>query len=62
MKFEIFQNEKDKKFYYQMKAMDGEVILISDGFETKMDCEIGAGKAQVSFSDDGTFNVKTEKH
>ncbi len=35
MKFELFQNEENEKFYFHLKAKNGQVILASQGYTTK---------------------------
>ena len=39
MPFEIFQSSKNKKFYFNLKARNGQIILRSQPFETISDCK-----------------------
>lgn len=39
MKFELFKSEKNKKFYFRLKARNGRIILVSQAFESKSECE-----------------------
>jgi len=39
-KIEIFKGKNDK-FYFRIKAANGETLAISEGYETKQNCEKG---------------------
>ncbi|NRB54290.1 MAG: YegP family protein [Saprospiraceae bacterium] len=39
--FEIFQSEKSGKFYFRLKATNGQVILASEAYEKKAGAENG---------------------
>lgn len=41
MKFEIFQSDKNEKFYFRLKAGNGQVILSSQGYAGKPSCKNG---------------------
>ena len=35
MKFEIFENKRNKKFYFNLKSRNGQVVLTSEGCPNK---------------------------
>lgn len=41
MKFEIFKSESGEKFYFRLKAKNGQVILTSQGYANKSSCRNG---------------------
>jgi hypothetical protein len=41
MKFEIFQSDKNEKYYFRLKASNGQVILSSQGYAGKPSCKNG---------------------
>ena len=41
MPFEIFQSEKTSKFYFRLKARNGEIILASEAYSSKQAAKNG---------------------
>ena len=58
MKFEIFQSEKNKKFYFRLKAKNGQVILQSQGYADKSGCKKGIASVQKNAPKDGQYERK----
>ncbi len=61
-KFEIYQSEKNKEYYFRLKAGNGEIILGSEGYTTKSACENGVDSVKKNASDEGRFETKTAKN
>jgi uncharacterized protein YegP (UPF0339 family) len=40
-KFEVFQSPKNKRYYFHLKAVNGEIILASQKYATKQSAEKG---------------------
>ena len=49
---------KDDKFYFNLKAGNGEVILTSQGYKDKGDCLNGIESVKKNSQDEGRFEVK----
>ena len=62
MKFEIFQSEKNKKYYFNLKARNGQVILQSQGYANKAGAVNGAKSVQTNCKDDKSFDRKVAKN
>ena len=58
MKFEIFKSEKNNKFYFRLKAKNGQVILQSQGYADKSGCKNGIASVQKNASDDKCYERK----
>lgn len=41
MKFEIFKSDSNDKFYFRLKAKNGQIILSSQGYTAKPGCKNG---------------------
>lgn len=61
-KFEIYQSEKSKEYYFRLKAGNGEIILGSEGYTTKSACENGVASVKKNASDEGRFESKEAKN
>ncbi|MFD0861754.1 YegP family protein [Sungkyunkwania multivorans] len=57
--FEIFQSEKNKKFYFNLKAKNGQVILSSQGYSDKSGAMNGVDSVRKNCNDDSKFERKT---
>lgn len=57
--FEIFQSEKNNKFYFNLKAGNGQVILSSQGYESLAGAENGVKSVMTNAADDSKFERKT---
>lgn len=58
MKFEVFQSENDQKYYFRLKAGNGQVILSSQGYASKAGCMNGIESVKTNATDDGNFERK----
>lgn len=57
--FEIFQSEKNEKFYFNLKAKNGQVILSSQGYSDKGGATNGIDSVKKNCTDDNKFERKT---
>ncbi|MCB0581220.1 MAG: YegP family protein [Phaeodactylibacter sp.] len=58
MKFEIFKSETSDKFYFRLKAKNGQVILSSQGYSSKASAKNGAESVMKNATDDSRFERK----
>lgn len=58
MKFEIFQNEGKDKFYFRLKAKNGQIILASQGYANKAGAKNGIESVKTNGTDESRFEVK----
>ena len=58
MKFEIFKSEKGDKFYFRLKAKNGQIILSSQGYATKASCKNGVESVMKNAGEDSRFERK----
>lgn len=58
MKFEIFQSEKTDKYYFRLKAKNGQIILSSQGYAGKSGCKNGVESVIKNAGDDANFERK----
>ena len=58
MKFEIFKSEKNEKFYFNLKAKNGQVILSSQGYAQKAGAKNGIDSVRTNCGDDECFEIK----
>jgi len=61
MKFEIFQSEKDKKYYFHLKARNGKLVLSSQGYSRKAGALKGVSSVKKNCSDDTSYERKVAK-
>ncbi len=59
MKFELFKSDKNAKFYFNLKAANGQVILSSQGYANKAGAKNGIASVQKNCGDDNCFQRKT---
>jgi len=59
-KFVITQG-KDKKFYFNLKASNGEVILTSQGYQNRRNCRNGIESVRKNAAQAGRFEAKKAK-
>ncbi|GGZ93465.1 hypothetical protein DC083_07745 [Ignatzschineria ureiclastica] len=57
-KFEIFLAKNDK-FYFRLKAGNGEIILSSQGYATKTNCKKGIASVQKNSTDPNRYEKKS---
>jgi uncharacterized protein len=55
----VITKGKDNKFYFNLKAGNGEVILTSQGYKAKADCLNGIESVKKNSQDEARFEVKT---
>ena len=61
-KFEVYQSDKDNKYYFNLKAGNGQVILTSQGYSGKSGCENGIDSVRENCGDDDSFERKEAKN
>ncbi len=59
-KFELFK-DKGGKFRFRLKASNGQIILSSQGYKTKVSASNGIGSVQRNAADDTRFERKDSK-
>ncbi|MBX2845510.1 MAG: YegP family protein [Saprospiraceae bacterium] len=59
--FELFQNKKSKKFHWNLKARNGQVILTSQGYSSKKGAENGIESVRKNCKDEKCFDMLTAK-
>lgn len=52
MKFEVFQSDKNEKYYFNLKAGNGQIILSSQAYATKDGCMNGIESVKTNSADD----------
>lgn len=62
MKFELFKSEKDKKFYFNLKAGNGQIILASQGYANKPGAKNGIASVQKNCMDEKCWEMKEAKN
>ena len=62
MKFEVFKSKKNKKFYFNLKARNGQVILASQGYSNKAGVTNGIKSVQKNCGNDACFDRKVAKN
>ena len=62
MPFEIFKSDNNGKFYFRLKARNGQVILQSEGYEAKAGAENGVASVINNASNDKNFDRKVSKN
>ena len=62
-KFEIFQG-KNQEFYFRLKAGNGEIILSSEGYTTKANCNNGIQSVKTNAPEDKQYKLHSspDKH
>lgn len=62
MKFEVFRSPKNKKFYFRLKARNGQAILASEGYSNKAGVKNGIKSVQKNCGNDKCFDKKVAKN
>ncbi|MDO6759383.1 YegP family protein [Tamlana sp. 2_MG-2023] len=57
--FELFQSENNEKFYFHLKAKNGQIILASQGYADKSGAKNGIESVKTNCADDSKFERKT---
>jgi len=53
--FEIFHS-RNKQYYFRLKALNGEVILVSEGYTTKSNCHNGIASVKTNAPFDSNYD------
>ncbi len=59
-KFEIFKGQNDN-FYFHLKAGNGEIILASQGYTQKVNCQKGLHSVETNSKDEENFEKLRSK-
>ena len=59
--FEIYQSPKNKQFYFRLRAKNHQVILASEGYQTKASCKGGIASVQKNAAREASFTLKEAK-
>ena len=62
MKFEIFKSAKNDKFYFNLKARNGQIVLQSQGYAKKSGALNGIKSVQNNCGDDKCYDRKVAKN
>ena len=62
MKFEIFKNNRNKKFYFNLKSRNGSVVLMSEGFANKNAVKRGITTVQKNCTNEKWIDTKVTKN
>lgn len=62
MKFEIFKSDKNEKFYFRLKAKNGQVILSSQGYANKAGAKKGVESVMKNCVNDDLYDRKEAKN
>ena len=58
-KFEIYQSEKNEKYYFRLKAGNGEIVLTSQGYASKSSAMNGVESVKTNCNDDSSYEKST---
>ncbi len=59
--FEIYRHKTNKKFYYRLKAANGQIILTGQGYGDKKSCLNGVASVKKNVTRQGAFLSKASK-
>jgi uncharacterized protein YegP (UPF0339 family) len=59
MKFEIFKSDNNDKFYFRLKAKNGQIVLSSQGYAGKSGCKNGIESVKNNAGNDDQYDRKT---
>ena len=54
----VITKGKDEKYYFNLKAGNGEVVLTSQGYKAKADCMNGIESVKKNSTDEARFEIK----
>ena len=57
----VITKGRDKKYYFNLKASNGQVILTSEGYNDKKGCKNGINSVKKNSQTDARFEVKASK-
>ena len=58
-KFQLFQSEANREFYFRLRAINGEIILASEGYTAKAACLNGIESVKVNAPNAGRYDSRT---
>ncbi|MDX1665690.1 MAG: YegP family protein [Saprospiraceae bacterium] len=58
MKFEIFQSDNNQKYYFRLKAKNGQTILSSQGYADKSGAKNGIESVKSNSGHDDLYQIK----
>jgi uncharacterized protein YegP (UPF0339 family) len=58
MKFELFKSEKSGKWYFNLKAKNGQIILSSQGYAQKQGATNGIESVRKNATNDDCYEIK----
>ena len=58
----VISKRKNEEFQFNLKASNGQVILVSEGYTTKAACNNGIESVRKNSTDEGRFDKKTAKN
>ena len=58
----VITKGKDKKYYFNLKASNGQVILTSQGYKDRRSCVAGIDSVRKNSTNDKRFEVKASKN
>ena len=61
MKFEIFENKRNKKFYFNLKSRNGQVVLTSEGCPNKATVKRCINTVQKNCTNEKWIETKVNK-
>jgi len=59
--FEVYKSEKSEKYYFRLKAKNGQIILASQGYADKAGCLNGVESVKKNCDDDNCYDIKEQK-
>jgi len=60
-RFELYQGNNNQ-YYFRLKASNGEIILVSEGYTTKDNCRKGITSVKTNASTDSSYDHLTAKN
>jgi uncharacterized protein YegP (UPF0339 family) len=57
-KFEVFKSSRNSEYYYRLKAVNGEIIMASEGYSTKQNCLNGIASVRINAPHDQRYERK----
>ncbi|MDO5655758.1 MAG: YegP family protein [Flavobacteriaceae bacterium] len=57
-KFQLFKSQANFPYYFRLKAKNGEIILGSEGYTTKQNCQNGIASVKVHAPYDSNYERK----
>lgn len=61
-KFQLFQSDANNEFYFRLCAVNGQIILASEGYTTKAACFNGIESVKVNAPDPARYENRTAKN